>query len=104
MYLLSQYQPGIITIINYAQKFIQAPLALIQQITSVLQIKLNNLYSHGEKEEMYHVTLRVTLRLFLFTICTSLVIFLLRTFIAEELFGLGKCRMPPWKSYHPLSV
>jgi len=32
MYLLSQYQPGIITIINYAQKFIQAPLALIQQI------------------------------------------------------------------------
>ena len=90
MYLLSQYQPGIITIINYAQKFIQAPLALIQQRTSVLQIKLNNLYSHGEKEEMYHVTLRVTLRLFLFTICTSLVIFLLRTFIAEELFGLGK--------------
>ena len=90
MYLLSQYQPGIITIINYAQKFIQAPLALIQQITSVLQIKLNNLYSQGEKEEMYRVTFRITLRLFLFTVCTSIAIFLLRTIIAEQLFGLGK--------------
>ncbi|WP_299992920.1 lipid II flippase MurJ [uncultured Bacteroides sp.] len=100
MYLLSQYQSGIITVVNYAQKFIQAPLALIQQITSVLQIKLNNLYGQGKKTEMYRVTYRVALRLFLFTTCTSLVIFLLRTFIADELFGLGKM---PFEAMNKLS-
>lgn len=90
MYLLSQYQPGVVTVINYAQKFIQAPLSLVQQITSVLQVKLNNLYSQGEKEEMYRITYRIALRLFLLTIGTSGIIFLLRTFIAGQLFGLGK--------------
>jgi len=36
---------------------------------------------------------RITLRLFLFTVCTSIAIFLLRTIIAEQLFGLGKMHM-----------
>lgn len=90
MYLLSQYQPGIITVINYAQKFIQAPLALIQQVTSVLQIKINHLHSEGKKNEMYKATLRIALYLFLFTVGTSIIIFMLRHFISQELFGLGK--------------
>lgn len=90
MYLLSQYQPGVITVINYAQKFIQAPLTLIQQVASVLQIKLNTLYAQGRRKEMYRVTFAVASRLFLFTVSTSAAIFLLRTVIAGQLFGLGK--------------
>lgn len=90
MYLLSYYQPGVITIINYAQKFIQAPLAWIQQFTAVLQIKLNNLKGDGKEHEIYQSASRIAVRLFLLTFFTSLVIFLLRGFIAETLFGLGK--------------
>ena len=90
MYLLSYYQPGVITIINYAQKFIQAPLAWIQQFTAVLQIKLNNLKSDRKENEIYQSASQIAIRLFLLTLFTSLVIFLLRDFIAETLFGLGK--------------
>lgn len=90
MYLLSYYQPGGITIINYAQKFIQAPLAWIQQFAAVLQIKLNNLKSDGKEDEIYRSASRIAIRLFLLTLFTSLVIFLLRGFISEMLFGLGK--------------
>lgn len=90
MYLLSYYQPGVITIINYAQKFIQAPLAWIQQFTAVLQIKLNNLKSNRKENEIYQSASQIAIRLFLLTLFTSLVIFLLRDFIAETLFGLGK--------------
>lgn len=90
MYLLSYYQPGVITIINYAQKFIQAPLAWIQQFTTVLQIKLNNLKGGGKEHEIYQSASRIAVRLFLLTLFTSLMIFLLRGFIAETLFGLGE--------------
>ena len=90
MYLLSCYQPGIITIINYAQKFIQAPLAWIQQFTAVLQIKLNNLKGDKREHEIYRSASAIAVRLFLLTLFTSFVIFLLRDFIAETLFGLGK--------------
>lgn len=90
MYLLSYYQPGVITIINYAQKFIQAPLAWIQQFTAVLQIKLNNLKSNRKENKIYQSASQIAIRLFLLTLFTSLVIFLLRDFIAETLFGLGK--------------
>ena len=90
MYLLSYYQPGAITIINYAQKFIQAPLAWIQQFTAVLQIKLNNLKGGGKEHEIYQSASRIAVRLFLLTLFTSLMIFLLRGFIAETLFGLGE--------------
>lgn len=90
MYLLSCYQPGIITIINYAQKFIQAPLAWIQQFTAVLQIKLNNLKGDKRENEIYRSASAIAVRLFLLTLFTSFVIFLLRDFIAETLFGLGK--------------
>lgn len=90
MYLLSYYMPGVITIINYAQKFIQAPLAWIQQFTAVLQIKLNNLKSEGKEVEIYKSASRIAIRLFLLTLFTSLLIFLFRGFISEILFGLGK--------------
>jgi len=90
MYLLSYYQPGVITIINYAQKFIQAPLAWIQQFTAVLQIKLNNLKGNGKVNEIYRSASQIAIRLFLLTLFTSFIIFLLRNFIAETLFGLGK--------------
>lgn len=100
MYLLSYYQPGIITIINYAQKFIQAPLAWIQQFTAVLQIKLNNLKGSGRENEIYQSASQIAVRLFFLTMFTSLIIFLLRDFIAETLFGLGKM---PVEAGHMLS-
>lgn len=90
MYLLSWYQPGVITIINYAQKFIQAPLAWIQQFAAVLQIKLNNLKGKGQEDEIYHSASRIAIRLFLLTLVSSVAIYLLRDFIAETLFGMGK--------------
>lgn len=90
MYLLSYYQPGVITIINYAQKFIQAPLAWIQQFAAVLQIKLNNLKGKGKEEEIYRSASRIAIRLFVLTLFSSFAIYLLRDFIAETLFGLGK--------------
>ncbi len=90
LYLLSQYQPGMVTIVTYALKFIQSPLAFIQQFTSVLQIKINNLYGQRMFNEMYRATFKMALGLFLFTVVTSSLIFLLRYFIAEGLYGLGK--------------
>lgn len=89
-YLLSQYQPGMVTIVTYAIKITQAPLAFIQQFTSVLQIKINNLYGQRKLNEMYRTTFKTAWGLFLFMVVASLAIYLLRHAIAEGLYGLGK--------------
>lgn len=90
LYFMSQFHPGLVTVVVYAQKFTQMPQSLIIQVAAVLQVKLNNLYHRHLRAQMYATTFRVALRLLAFAVCTSAVIFLLRHFIAETLYGLGK--------------
>lgn len=90
LYLLSGYQSGIVTIVNYAQKIVQVPLAWIQQIASVLQVKLNTLYTSNTIGSIKREAMRVTLRLFIFTLFTSLITFILSNFISTHLYGLGR--------------
>lgn len=90
LYFMSQLHPGLVTVVVYAQKFTQMPLSIITQIAAVLQVKLNNLYHRHLRTQMYATTFRVALRLLAFAVCTSAAIFLLRDFIAETLYGLGK--------------
>lgn len=90
LYLLSGYQSGIVTIVNYAQKIVQVPLAWIQQIAVVLQIKLNTLYAKNAICSIKKNTINTALRLFAFTLLTSLMIFIFSDFISTSLYGLGK--------------
>lgn len=88
-YLLSQFQPGAITIVNYAMKLIQAPYAFMQQIAVVLQIKLNELYTQGNIKELYKLTNKISNYVFVLGTGIASVIFFLRKPISGILFGLG---------------
>lgn len=90
LYLLAGVQPGLITVVNYGQKIVQAPLSLIQQLAAVLQIKFNELYSTGCKRDVKETLKRNVLRFFLASVFVSAVLFLLSGFVVNILFGLGK--------------
>ena len=92
LFLLSQFQPGLITIVNYATKLIQAPLGWIQQVVAVLQIKLNELVSKHQIHEVYKLTSQI---------CIATAIFFTRNFIADTLYGLGSM---PQDSIHQLAT
>ena len=91
LYWLSQYGPGLVTLVNYAQKFVQSPLAIIQQVGSVLQVRLNQMVAHRDTIQALRNALLPTLRvLFLLALVSSTVIFLLRDFISHWLYGMGR--------------
>lgn len=101
LFLLSQFQPGLITIVNYATKLIQAPLGWIQQVVAVLQIKLNELVSKHQIHEVYKLTSQISWKLFGITLCIATAIFFTRNFIADTLYGLGSM---PQDSIHQLAT
>lgn len=90
LYLLAGLQPGLVTIVNYAQKIVQAPLSWIQQFTAVLQIKLNELHAEGRTREMKRAVLQTAVRLCCLTLFTSVVTYLCSGLMAEYLYGWGK--------------
>ena len=63
-YILSNFQPGIVTIVNYAVKFVQAPNAVFQQITAVMQIRLNELYSFRQYQCLNKLYRKIAFYLF----------------------------------------
>ena len=90
MYLLADIQPGLVTLVNYAQKLVLAPLSWIQQIAAVLLVRLNNLTSAEYIQKSQRLVLKTAFGLFAFTLLTSGLTFVLRNFIAENIYGLGK--------------
>ncbi|MBO4984071.1 MAG: hypothetical protein J6C87_00305 [Bacteroides sp.] len=90
LYLLADVQPGLVTLVTYAQKIIQAPLAWIQQAASVLLVRLNNIPKEEYAVKSSAVVGRTAFSLVTLTLLTSSLTFVLRHFIAENLYGLGK--------------
>lgn len=101
LFLLSQFQPGLITIVNYASKLVQTPIALVQQITAVLQIKLNELISKRQIDKAYLLTAQITWKLLGIMVCMATAIFFLRNFIADTIYGLGNM---PQNAIHQLAT
>lgn len=88
-YLLSQYQSGSVSIVNYAMKFIQAPYAFLQQFSIVMQVKMNELNVQKKYNELSLITAKMGRYIFLAGVLVSIVIFLLRGFIVEFFYGMG---------------
>lgn len=101
LFLLSQFQPGLITIVNYATKLIQTPIAWVQQITAVLQVKLNELVSKYEISEAYRLTAQIAWKLLGITLCMAIGLFFMRNFIANTIYGLGSM---PQNAIHQLAT
>ena len=89
LFLLSQYQAGLITIINYAYKLIQTPLALVMQIVAVLQIKFNELASRKEYDNIRRLAYNAAWKLFGVVVLVAIFIYILRNLIAEIIYGIG---------------
>lgn len=88
-YLLSQYQVGSITLVNYAMKLVQAPYAFLQQISIVMQVKLNELNAKSRDEELRNITKKVAYYIFIIGAIIAFVIFVLRNPIVNIFYGLG---------------
>ncbi len=89
-YLLSQYQVGSVTIVNYAAKLVQAPFALLQQLSIVMQVKLNELNAQSKIKELGQLTKKMSGYIFAIALVIAIGVFLLRVPLVTILYGLGK--------------
>ena len=89
-YLLSQYQVGSVTIVNYAAKLVQAPFALLQQLSIVMQVKLNELNAQKKLQELGQLTKKMSYYIFAIASAIAIGVLLLRVPLVTILYGLGK--------------
>ena len=89
LYLLSMFYPGTITVVTYAIKLLQAPMNLLLQLFTVLQIKLNEQYSLYALKEMRQTFMHIAGKAVLYSVIGAIFFFLLRTPVIEIFFGRG---------------
>ena len=88
-FLLSQLQPGSVTLVNYAMKLVQAPYSFLQQISIVMQVKLNELNVQRRHHEVLQLTKKISSYIFAIGLLIAGFIFILKTPIVTLLYGLG---------------
>ncbi|NDW12800.1 hypothetical protein D0T50_07840 [Bacteroides sp. 214] len=88
-YILSWLHPSVVTIANYAIKLAQTPVNILIHIFAVLQIKLNELAVSEAYEQMKKIYLRVTSGAVLLSILLVVVLYILRSFLIDFLYGIG---------------
>lgn len=88
-YLLSSYHSGVVTVVSYATKLVQAPSAIVNQLASVLQIRLNELYAQSKLSELFSLCRRTIAGMSLALLLIAAAIFVFRHFIAVTLYAPG---------------
>lgn len=89
--LLSNHSSGTITIINFANKTVEAPLVFIStQLLSVLGIKINNLCTNYKTHDINRVFNNIVSRLIILISIISILIFFVREPLVHILYGQGE--------------
>ncbi len=91
LYLISNLNNGIVTLINFTSKIIEAPIGMISlQLLAVLGIKMNELRSRFKENEIGIVFDNIMTKLLIIMFFITLCIFSFRKPILTILYGHGK--------------